>query len=150
MNMFSSDSKQTKGPQRSYDQAGTSINLIGAGTTIEGEVKPKGDIRIDGTIIGSVSSKAKVIIGTSGIVQGDVVCQNADIEGTIKGKTTVAEMLVLKATSKINGDIITGKLVVEVGASFTGSCNMGPMIKDLKHGETQNQREEIRESEKTA
>ena len=113
-----------------------SINLIGAGTSIEGEIKSSGDIRVDGHILGSVSSKAKVVVGTTGIVDGDIFCHNADISGTVKGKTAVSEMLFLKATARINGDIQTGKLVVEVGASFTGTCNMGPMVKDIKHVET--------------
>lgn len=111
------------------------INIIGAGTTIEGEIRSNGDVRIDGTIRGSVTSKAKVVIGISGSVEGDVICQNADISGTIKGKTTVSEMLFLKSQAKINGDIQTGKLVVEVGASFTGNCSMGSVIKDMKHVE---------------
>ena len=116
-------------------QGNGSINIIGAGTVIEGEIRSNGDIRIDGTIRGSVSSKAKVVVGSTGIIEGDVVGQNADISGTIKGKTTVAEMLFLKSSARINGDILTGKLVVEVGASFTGNCNMGPVIKDIKHVE---------------
>lgn len=113
----------------------TSINLIGAGTSIEGEVTSAGDIRIDGTIVGSVSSKAKVVVGSTGVIQGDIICQNADISGTVKGKTNVTEMLFLKATARMNGDIQTGKLVVEVGAVFTGSCNMGGIIKDIKHAD---------------
>ena len=123
------------------------INLIGAGTTIEGEIHATGDLRIDGTIIGSVSSKSKVVVGITGKIQGDVNCQNADISGAIKGKTIVSELLFLKSTAKLNGDIHTGKLVVEVGASFTGNCNMGPMIKDLKHA---SQDTEIQIKEKTA
>lgn len=123
------------------------INLIGNGTIIEGEVKASGDLRVDGIIRGSVSSKAKVVIGTTGEVTGDIVCQNADISGQVKGKTTVNEMLFLKSTAKINGDIVTGKLVVEVGASFTGNCNMGPMIKDLKNADKP---AEVRLQEKTA
>jgi len=125
----------------------TTINLIGNGTVIEGEVKASGDLRIDGIIRGSVASKAKVVVGTTGQVIGDILCQNADISGQVKGKTVVSEMLFLKATAKINGDIITGKLVVEVGASFTGSCNMGPMIKDMKHADKQ---PEVQLQEKTA
>jgi cytoskeletal protein CcmA (bactofilin family) len=112
-----------------------SINLIGAGTVIEGEIKCNGDIRIDGTINGSITSKAKVVIGSTGVIEGDVSCQNADISGTIKGKINVSELLFLKSTTKITGDIVTGKLIVESGASFTGSCNMGPVIKDFKYGE---------------
>jgi cytoskeletal protein CcmA (bactofilin family) len=80
-----------------------------------------------------VTSKAKVVIGTTGNVEGDVVCQNADISGAVNGKTTVSEMLFLKSQARINGDILTGKLVVEIGASFTGNCSMGPVIKDIKH-----------------
>jgi len=71
------------------------INIIGAGTVIEGEIKSNGDVRIDGTIRGSVTSKAKVVIGATGVVEGDVFCQSADISGAIKGKTTVSEMLFL-------------------------------------------------------
>ena len=112
-----------------------SINLIGAGTTIEGDIKSSGDIRVDGTVLGSVQSKAKVVLGSTGLVDGDINCQNADISGTIKGKTVVSELLFLKSTARVTGDIVTGKLVVEVGATFTGSCNMGPVIKDMKYGE---------------
>lgn len=123
------------------------INLIGNGTVIEGEVKASGDLRIDGTIRGSVTSRAKVVVGSTGQVLGDIVCQNADITGMVKGKITVSEMLFLKASAKINGDIITGKLVVEVGASFTGNCNMGPVIKDMKNADKQ---PEAQLQEKTA
>ncbi len=124
------------------------INIIGAGTSIEGEVRSNGDIRIDGTIKGSITSKARVVIGSTGMVEGDVICQNADVSGSIKGRTTVSELLFLKATAKVNGDIITGKLVVEVGASFTGACNMGPVIKDIKHGEKTPENSQL--AEKTA
>ncbi len=141
------DNIKNKNGQPKGSESGGSINLIGAGTVIEGEIKSMGDIRIDGTIIGSVSSKSKVVIGTTGQVQGDIYCQNADISGTIQGKTTVTEMLFLKATSRLNGDISTGKLVVEVGASFTGNCNMGPMIKDMKNADKP---AEVQLKEKTA
>ena len=126
---------------------GGSINIIGANTVIEGEIQANGDIRIDGTIRGSVSSKAKGVVGATGQVQGDINCQNADISGTVQGKTVVADLLFLKSTARLNGDIHTGKLVVEVGASFTGNCNMGPMIKDLKDADKSG---EIKLKEKTA
>ena len=112
-----------------------SINLIGAGTTIEGDIKSSGDIRVDGTVYGMVQSKTKVVLGSTGLVEGDINSQNADISGTIKGKTVCSELLFLKATARVTGDIVTGKLVVEVGATFTGSCNMGPVIKDMKYGD---------------
>lgn len=141
------DNLKNKSGLTKGNETGGSINLIGAGTIIEGEVKANGDLRVDGTIMGSVSSKSKVVVGSTGQIQGDIFCQNADISGSVKGKITVAEMLFLKATAKVNGDIVTGKLVVEIGASFTGNCNMGPMIKDLKNADKQ---PEIQLKEKTA
>lgn len=109
-----------------------SINLISAGTVIEGDVKSEGDIRVDGTVNGSIVTIGKLVIGVTGTVKGEITCKNADISGTIKGKTSVAELLSLTATAKLSGDIITNKLSVEPGASFTGTCSMGAVIKDFK------------------
>lgn len=129
--MFNKNEKETGNPNSKNSSTTSSINLIGAGTVIEGDIRSNGDLRIDGTVIGNVNSKAKVVLGATGVIEGDINCQNADISGSIKGKISISELLFLKASSKISGDIVTGKLIVEVGASFTGSCNMGPMIKDI-------------------
>lgn len=111
-----------------------SINLIGAGTIIDGDIKSNGDIRIDGNIKGSINVKGKLVVGSTGTIDGEVVCQNADISGTIRAKVSVAELLSLKSTAKLSGDIVTNKLSIEPGADFTGSCSMGGVIKDIKHG----------------
>lgn len=102
-----------------------SINLIGQGTIITGDLTCKGDIRIDGEIVGNVISKSKVVIGATGSVTGDVIGSNADISGVLKGDVTVNDTLFLKSTAVLNGDIVTNKLIVESGAVFTGNCNMG-------------------------
>ncbi len=102
----------------------TSINLIGNGTTIKGEVKSNGDIRIDGTVIGQVYSKGKIVVGNTGIIEGEIYCQNADFSGSITAKVEVSELLSLKATSRLKGEIITNKLAIEPGSRFTGNCTM--------------------------
>jgi cytoskeletal protein CcmA (bactofilin family) len=102
-----------------------SINLIGQGTTITGDLSCKGDIRIDGVIIGNVISKAKVVIGTTGKVVGDIIGLNADISGDLKGDLTVTDTIFLKSSARIEGDMVTNKLIVESGAIFSGHCNMG-------------------------
>jgi cytoskeletal protein CcmA (bactofilin family) len=135
--MFNKPTKDSSAVNHRTESSGSSINLIGAGTVIEGDIRSNGDIRIDGAVYGHVYSKAKVVVGNTGLVEGDINCQNADVSGTVKGKSTVNELLFLKASSKMNGDIVTGKLVVEVGATFTGSCNMGPLIKDIKDADKQ-------------
>lgn len=100
-------------------------NMIGPGTKIMGNIETNGDIRIDGIIEGNVNSKGKVVVGANGFVKGEVVCSNAEIAGTLTGKLAVNDLLSLKASSKVNGDIKSGKLSIEPGAIFTGTCTMG-------------------------
>jgi len=101
------------------------INIIGNGTKITGNIETSGDIRIDGVLVGNLSTQGKIVIGATGSVEGEVVCVNSDVSGQLKGKISVKELLSLKATAKIFGDIITNKLAIEPNAVFTGTCNMG-------------------------
>ena len=117
-----------------------SVNLIGAGTVIQGDIKTNGDIRIDGELTVSISFKGKLVIVVSGSVDCEISCQNADVSGTVKGKVTVAELLTLKASAKLTGDIITNKIAIEPGAMFSGSCSMGGIIKDFKGERTEKQK----------
>ncbi len=101
------------------------VNLISEGTNIAGEINSNGDIRIDGTVTGTVRSKSKVVIGTTGKVEGEIFCESADVLGSIEGSIEIKGILYLKSSARINGEIQTGKLVVESGAVFNGICRMG-------------------------
>ena len=140
--MFTSKDKNMARPN---ENSGV-VNLIGIGTTIAGDVTSSGDIRVDGTLKGSINTKGKVVVGSTGIVEGDINCQNADISGELKAKINVSELLSLKATAKLDGDIITNKLAIEPGATFSGSCSMGAVIKDIKDAGKQ----QAHKQEKTA
>ena len=102
----------------------TTINLISNGTDITGDVKSNGDIRIDGSLTGNLNTKGKVVIGTTGKVKGEVICKNSEVAGILEGKIIVGQLLNLKASSKIYGDIATSKLSIEPGAVFSGTCKM--------------------------
>lgn len=125
----------TKEQKKAAEEISNSSNVIGKGTVLEGNIETSGNIRIEGRIHGNIKSKSKIALGHSSYVEGNVVAQNADIEGEVKGKIEIADMLVLKATASVNGDISTGKLVVEPGAVFNGTCKMGAAIKDIKSAE---------------
>ena len=101
------------------------INSIMEGTSIEGEIKSDSNIRIDGRVKGTINVRGRLIVGASGLVEGDVTCQSSDIEGTVNGKISCQDLLSLKATAKLTGDINTKKLAIEPGAVFTGNCTMG-------------------------
>ncbi len=102
-----------------------SVNLIGSGTDITGDISSNGDIRIDGTLTGTIKSSGKVVVGSTGKVEGEIICQNADISGEVKAHLKVFELLSLKASAIVSGDILTNKLAIEPGAVFTGACSMG-------------------------
>ncbi|MEI6764999.1 MAG: polymer-forming cytoskeletal protein [Bacteroidota bacterium] len=113
---------------KSNEMESPAINIIGNGTIIKGDIKSNGDMRIDGTLIGSVNAKGKVVIGPTGNVEGEIICLNGDFSGNVKAQVSVTELLQLKATSRLTGDIVTGKLAIEPGAKFSGSCNMHETI----------------------
>jgi cytoskeletal protein CcmA (bactofilin family) len=100
------------------------INLLGAGTVVKGEINVNGDFRIDGTLIGSIQCKGKVVVGPTGSIDGEIRCQNADFSGEVKATVKVTELLSLKETARFSGDITTGKLAIEPGAKFSGTCAM--------------------------
>ncbi|MBK6962584.1 MAG: polymer-forming cytoskeletal protein [Bacteroidales bacterium] len=102
----------------------SSANLIQSGTFITGDIQSNGNIRIDGTLNGTVNAGGKVILGSTGSVEGEIKCINADIEGRVNGIIKVKELLSFKATAIVTGDIYTGKLAIEPGARFTGTCRM--------------------------
>lgn len=99
-------------------------NVIIASTEVEGTVKAQNDFRIDGQFKGDLSCEAKVIIGEGGRFEGDVTCVNAVIKGEFQGNLHVTEVLYVKETAVIHGEVTTGKLVVQSGSIFEVNCKM--------------------------
>ncbi|HEX9514237.1 MAG TPA: polymer-forming cytoskeletal protein [Puia sp.] len=129
---------------------GTSTSLIGAGTSMKGDITSNGDLRIDGTLVGNIHCSAKVVIGANGVVQGDINGQQADIMGKVTGTITVKDLLQLKGGSHLSGNIKATKLQIEPTANFNGECHMTGAVntsaaaagkpaqevkREVKHGE---------------
>ena len=106
-------------------------NVIGKGTVITGDIETSGDIRIDGKLEGNLFCKARVILGQGAVLEGNLNAAHAELAGEVSGKVEVKEMLTLKSSASIHGDINTGKLVIEAGAKFNGSCKMGAVSKEV-------------------
>jgi len=100
------------------------VNMISSGTQVRGDIESNSGIRIDGVLKGKMNIKGKVVTGASGLVEGDIFCQTLEVSGTIRGNIQASEMVSLKSSSKIYGEIITRKLAIEPGALFTGTCKM--------------------------
>lgn len=103
-------------------------NLITSGTKIKGELSAEGDLRIDGFVEGTLTCKGKLVVGPDGSLKGNITCKTAEVMGVIEGQLLVNELLSIKATAKINGDIKTSRLAIEPNAIFTGTCDMGKSV----------------------
>jgi cytoskeletal protein CcmA (bactofilin family) len=100
------------------------MSTIANGMSVNGDIVAEGDLRIDGHILGNIRSNAKLVVGESAIVDGDIEARNVDIFGTVNGNATIAELLCLKSKCVINGNISVGRLDIEANAVFNGKCTM--------------------------
>ena len=135
--MFKKDEKKVA------EDLSNSSNTIGKGTTIQGNLETYGNIRVDGRVVGNIVTKSKLVLGQSSFVDGNVLAQNAEVLGEVKGKLEVTDLLTLKPSAQVHGDIITNKLVVETGAKFNGGCKMGSAVKEIKIGENGQAKESV-------
>lgn len=118
--------KEKKGTTANTSSAALgALNTLVEGTVVEGQVTAKSDIRIDGMIRGNLNCDGKVIIGATGFIEGQINCANAVIQGKFEGTLNVKELLNVRESAKITGEVTTGKLIVEAGAVFNVTCKMG-------------------------
>ena len=110
-------------------------NIIAKNTSIIGDINSEGDFRVDGIVEGAIKTTGRVVIGAQGTIKGTVECSNADIEGVFSGKLIVSELLSLKASAKISGEVFINKLSVEPNATFNATCTMKSGVKELKTNE---------------
>lgn len=125
--MFGSSSKKetSKGGNPSGNPTTVNaFNTLVTGTVVEGTVKSEKDIRIEGSVKGTLHCDAKLVIGPTGYIEGEVRCGSAVIEGRFEGNIFVADLLNVRESATINGEVTTGRLVVQSGANFNVQCNM--------------------------
>lgn len=124
------------------------INIIRSGTEIKGDIICKGDIRIDGKVVGNLRSEGKVVVGENGVIEGEVDCLNATISGGLKVSIRVKELLSLKSTANLLGEIEAGQLQIEPGANFSGSCKMGAVVKGLNNSDGKQEQRNLQQTNK--
>ncbi len=126
--MFS-EQKKTKSKKETNQEQ----NRIAAGTEITGDISGKGAFRIEGTLEGNLKTAGKVVISQSGLLNGSLECESADVEGRITGNIKVSEILSLRSTAVLDGEVEAGKLNIETGATFNAKCQMEGGVKKLKN-----------------
>ena len=125
--MFS-NKKEVKQTQERHQES----SLFGKGSTFTGTIDTAENLRVDGKIVGTINAKAKVVAGPDSVIEGNIHAERAEISGEIKGDIEITDILILRASARIYGDIFTDKLIMDEGASFNGKCQVGEQIKEVK------------------
>ena len=107
------------------ESSSTELNFLGSGTVVEGTVRTTNSIRVDGKIKGKLICKNTLTVGVNGVVEGEIEAKNAIVGGKIHGKIRVTEKLVLETESVLIGDLKASKLLIDEGAVFEGTSDMG-------------------------
>lgn len=113
-----------KSTTTNYTDALGKTNRIVEGTIIKGDIISLADFRLDGRLEGNFKSTGKLVIGPAGSITGTISAVNTDIEGKFEGKIDVEDLLTLKATAIVSGEVVCGKIAIEPGANFTSACKM--------------------------
>lgn len=101
------------------------ISIIGPGMRIVGDCDTDGTVRIEGTVQGNIRAGKAVVVGKDGTVEGDIFTQDAVISGTVKGTLRAESRLELQSTSRIEGEVLAGRMQLEEGAVLNGTIQMG-------------------------
>jgi cytoskeletal protein CcmA (bactofilin family) len=99
-------------------------SLIGAGTTIEGDLHFKGGMRVDGIVKGTILSEGQsgstLIVSESGRVEGEIRAPRVVINGEIIGPVYATESAELMPKARVSGDLHYRKIEIHMGAQLTG------------------------------
>lgn len=125
------------------DSGNIVANRINEDCTVRGDIKSISDIRIDGTVEGGVVCEAKVVIGVTGKIQGNISCVNLTVSGYVNGDIIVQDTLYLRKTSYIGPHAVRfNKIIIEDGAEVL--CQLMP-ITDYSNQKSQNDQSEAKE-----
>jgi len=100
--------------------------IIGRGSHVTGDMDVQGSIHVNGEVDGSVRATGFVTVSATGIVHGGISGEYAIVGGVVEGDVDVKGKVVLSKYAKLNGDIISSRLIIEDGAVFEGKSTMIP------------------------
>lgn len=113
------------GKKRSYSETKVAT-IIGQGTTVMGELKSKGTVRVEGMISGRVHCEDTIVIQETGRVKGDLVAGQVIISGEVEGNVYSHDRLEITTKGKLIGDITAPRVSIAEGVLFEGQCTMKP------------------------
>ncbi|MEO7974231.1 MAG: polymer-forming cytoskeletal protein, partial [Thermoanaerobaculia bacterium] len=101
--------------------------VIGASLDLQGELSGNEDLIIEGRVQGKIQlPQNAVTIGAKGRVSAQVLARLISIEGEVDGNLIAEELIMLKKSARVRGDLVAPRVVIEDGARFKGTIDMDP------------------------
>lgn len=104
---------------------GDAATVIGPAVKVEGDLKGTGNVLVEGTLTGTLSTDKDVTVGESAEIKANINAMNASVAGAVHGSLNISGHLVIKASARITGDIATKTIAVESGARINGHLKTG-------------------------
>ena len=99
--------------------------IIGPDAKFKGELNFENGVKILGSFEGRITTNGNLVIASEGKLQADVEAGTISVEGEISGNVAAKDLIELKKTAKLEGDLRCERLIVDDGARFVGHCNVG-------------------------
>jgi cytoskeletal protein CcmA (bactofilin family) len=129
---------------RDLGQSGSTAALnamLGAGSVFEGKLHFEGQVRIDGTFTGEITTTDLLVIGEGAKVSATINCGSVEVKGDITGNIIASESITLRATARVQADIYSPSLIIDKGAVFEGNTRMTSGGRDMLSGSALDRRE---------
>ena len=99
-------------------------NVLGPSASYQGHLKSKGNVRIDGYFDGSIETSGNVIVGEGAKVTADIIANNVQVWGAVKGKIYATGRLEILPAGRVWGEIQVTSLLIDEGGLFRGTSVM--------------------------
>lgn len=113
--------------KKKTDQINAKIgSIIGADMVLEGNIKATEAVRIEGTVVGDVTSEDALIISSTGKITGNIKGRNVMVAGSLEGDLDSDDRTEIASSGRVIGNVTTKSLIVDANAVFEGLCKMNP------------------------
>jgi cytoskeletal protein CcmA (bactofilin family) len=112
---------------------GTQTSILGPTLRFKGELRAEEDFVLQGRVEGSIHHSQHLTIGTEGVVKGDSRASIIVVDGTVEGDLYALDSINLRATARVQGNLLAPRIAIAEGATFNGKVDMASATRAVRH-----------------
>jgi cytoskeletal protein CcmA (bactofilin family) len=126
------DAKPPQEP-KAVSPAEVKASVLGATLRFKGDLRAEEDFVLQGRVEGSIHHSQNLTIGTEGVVKGDSRAATIVVDGTVEGDLYALESISLRATARVQGNLLAPRIAIADGAAFNGKVDMATATRAVRH-----------------